>query len=236
MRNKWVNYKSFYFQFLSFSLYFYDIEADINAAGSTVSTTLAASWAGWAVSSLAAKFYRSKTPQPAPNIGATKSIETSEKDKINKENDISVQKSQNISQDSGSEYGEDIWGTIENENLNTSQMSPPVKLDGWESEDWDNLNTENEKNEEKPPVSKNEPQDFFDALNEEVNNRNSTSTHRISTSKSLQIITENENELKKSLNREAKKEKMINKTRDIEEKTRNLKKQGPMKLGAQKIS
>ncbi|XP_042149601.1 N-terminal kinase-like protein [Ixodes scapularis] len=37
------------------------MEADVNAASSSLPSSLAASWAGWAVTSLTSKFYRSST-------------------------------------------------------------------------------------------------------------------------------------------------------------------------------
>ena len=146
----------------------------MNAAGSNVSSTLAASWAGWAVSSLASKFYRTKTSPDPKSTSAQTSINTNkenvEKNKSDNERTPSIQKSE--SGNSAAEFDEEVWGSIDADNTPTDTKRK--SLDGWD-DDWnddpldDNQNTSEEQNIKTNNRVKAEDEDFFDKFTEQTN-------------------------------------------------------------------
>lgn len=110
----------------------------MNAA--EASSALGASWAGWAVSSLTSKFYRSKTPTPSE---ADKSKHATE-DKQTKQ-DVTSDAEKKELRKSFSEESVDstVWGTIEDEqqsehgSQSAKQSHDWNDGDGWDSFDCD---------------------------------------------------------------------------------------------------
>lgn len=115
------------------------VEADLNAASSEASTALASSWAGWAVSSLTSKFYRSKTP--TSSVTSNKSINsTSLADPINKEAGTKTPLSKSESHESVDNPS--VWGNIADE-----ETAPSGKESGndWgDGEGWDDFDNADE--------------------------------------------------------------------------------------------
>lgn len=114
-------------------------EADLNAASSEASTALAASWAGWAVSSLTSKFYRSKTP--TTSVSSEKSISPASLSE-NKGKEVTASKtplSKSISQES---VENNVWGNIEDGDTTSGKVGTNDwgDADGWD--DFDSATAE----------------------------------------------------------------------------------------------
>lgn len=145
------------------------MEADVNAASSSIPSSLAASWAGWAVTSLTSKFYRSKpaagSPTPAaPGTGGSQSQPSSNMASPTIEDAASNDRraSEDASVDSGSgaddkwEDQED-WGDMEEENKGNPEKSrvssrEPISSaqDGWDDGGWESFEEEHAPSSEEP--------------------------------------------------------------------------------------
>ncbi|XP_076313835.1 LOW QUALITY PROTEIN: N-terminal kinase-like protein [Tachypleus tridentatus] len=141
------------------------MEADVNAVGSGSSTSTAASWAGWAVSSLTAKFYKSS--QQSPSKPATtqassqlpKPSSDSSHSVVSDHSHAAAATIKDDHQDSGSDYEEEWndWGDIEDSSvtsLTTAVPTPSSKLEGWDvNEDWESFEIDPERAESNKIVS-----------------------------------------------------------------------------------
>ncbi|KAH6926553.1 hypothetical protein HPB50_019760 [Hyalomma asiaticum] len=138
------------------------MEADVNAASSSVPSSLAASWAGWAVTSLTSKFYRSKPSAGSPTPGVTASGEAQSQQQSSNaaspstEGPTSLNRrtSEDASVDSGSGGDEkwddqDDWGDMEDDTKGNTGRSgasskEPVSSaqDGWDDGGWESFEEE----------------------------------------------------------------------------------------------
>ncbi|XP_075556334.1 N-terminal kinase-like protein yata [Dermacentor variabilis] len=137
------------------------MEADVNAASSSVPSSLAASWAGWAVTSLTSKFYRSKPTASAPAPGTTGSGEAQSQPSSNATSpatESTALHDRRASEDAGVDSGsggddkwddQDDWGDMEEDtkgNSGKSGASPkeraPSGQDGWDDGDWESFEEE----------------------------------------------------------------------------------------------
>lgn len=137
------------------------MEADVNAASSSVPSSLASSWAGWAVTSLTSKFYRSKTTAGgasgaagATSMGGSQSLPASTATSPTSEVVPSSERRMSGDADSGSGADEkwddhDDWGDMEDENKASSEKSPTSPAeptssahDGWDDGGWESFEEE----------------------------------------------------------------------------------------------
>jgi hypothetical protein len=245
------------------NVFFVDIiEADLNSAGSNVSSTLAASWAGWAVTSLAAKFYRSK-PSTEQKANSSQSTTTSSKENtgiLDKEKSEdrpqtpltpNIQKSE--SGESMPDFDEEVWGSIDttNNQSNTNKKS----LDGWDSEEWNDFDS-NDRETSNQSVRKNslvkdEGQEFFDkfsATNKTSKNAKSDDWANEETEsdwnnwnegKESDVKLSSSTKISAVSNEENKikaEERRQQRFKGLEERKARKATKGPMKLGAQRIT
>jgi len=234
----------------------------LNAAGSNVSSTLAASWAGWAVTSLAAKFYRSK-PSTEQKANSPQSTATSNKDspgtidKSDKSDDRpltpstpNIQKSE--SGESMPDFDEEIWGSIDTSNnqSNTNKKS----LDGWDNEEWNDFDETqtNDESERRGSSVKDEGEEFFDkfsATNKtyqtlknakgDWDNEESESWSKWDDGKESDVKLRTNTNTSAVSNEDSKKkaeERRQQRLKDLEERKSRKTVKGPMKLGAQRIA
>lgn len=137
------------------------LEADLNAAGSSASNSLSTSWASWAVGSLTAKFYRSKstTTPPVATTAQASALPSSNLSQSPNSSAPTANKSlplsQNVSdsrsdtfaktpsQESVTEMEENAWGSMDDEAASQkSEKSANItktrdSLDGWEDDNWE---------------------------------------------------------------------------------------------------
>ena len=212
---------------------------------------MAASWAGWAVSSLASKFYRTKTsPDPKSNASQTssnanKDYSESHKSDVERSQTPSIQKSE--SGDSAAEFDEEVWGSIDADNSQT--INARKSLDGWD-EDWnDNEFAENESKsvDQKTDIkTKPEEDDFFGKFTNEstntktsVSSKNWSKTERIRTDSSEsddKVVTSNISAVSSDEQQTKLEQRRQIRTKDNEERKPRKTVKGPMKLGAQRIT
>lgn len=187
------------------------MEADLNSSGSQVSTTMGATWASWAVSSITNKFYRSSTSSApsgvAGNTGlpaATGTIgSSSSKETISKENSLDSDK---------------VTDKLET----TKEIS--TKTDGWD-DDWQDDDEEDDEVIENKPVthvSSKEPksQPAKEKNDWDEDNWESSWTE----SKPSKPVVRRKSEISDDKAIESKSSRRVKSTK------------GPLKLGAQKIS
>jgi len=242
------------------------MEADLNAAGSNVSSTLAASWAGWAVSSLAAKFYRSKplaeqkTTSSQPTMNTNKdSSATVDKDKSDDRpltpSTPNIQKSE--SGESMQDFDEDVWGSIDtNTNPNNSRRK---SLDGWDNEEWNDFdsNETNSQTEIRSSSLKDEGEEFFEKFSA-TNTKNKSKQTKNTKNDWNSEENESWNSLNDGNDRKDNEDKVVSdytisavhdedykkkvdqrkqqRLKDMEERKARKATKGPMKLGAQRIT
>lgn len=230
-------------------------EADLNAAGSNVSSTLAASWAGWAVSSLASKFYRTKSTTDSlsksgsPQNTGSSSTESSDKTKsdADRSQTPTIQKSE--SGESAPDFDEEVWGSIDDQN--TQSDSNRKSLDGWDDELGDNDFDDNEINDDhnevkaKDPV-KTEDQDFFDKFtNPETNAKTSYTSNnwtksqvkrRDSFGNDDRVVANSVTGVSSDDQTKKVEQRRQMRSKENEERKARRTTKGPMKLGAQKLA
>lgn len=149
------------------------MEADVNAASSSVPSSLAASWAGWAVTSLTSKFYRSKPSAGSLTPGATASGEPQSQQQSSNvaspstEGPASLNRrtSEDASVDSGSGGDDkwddqDDWGDMEDDTKGNTGKSgasskEPVSSaqDGWDDGCWESFEEEPANSSEAPSTN-----------------------------------------------------------------------------------
>jgi SCY1-like protein 1 len=211
------------------------MEADLNAASSEASTALAASWAGWAVSSLTSKFYRSKTP--TSSVTSEKSINSpslSENKDKNAADAFKSPLSKSVSQES---VEGNVWGNIADGDTNPSKAADDWgDGEGWDDFDADTENVAEERTSERKSSlntksNKNGNAGWdteggaWDSLSEKSSDRRSSTP---------QAFEEGVHVVKQRPAMEKKKEPgTANSTSQARPKAAR---KGPMKLGAQKIS
>lgn len=216
-------------------------EADLNAAGTEASAALAASWAGWAVSSLTSKFYRSKTPTAAKSDVPKDSLSD---DKPKNLSSVSAPLTKSVSQES---VESSVFGTIE-EHSNASKTGNDW-ADGWDDIDdpvtGDSISGERKqslksvKGDTLEKKSKNangwesEEAATWDSLSEKSSDMKPLSTPH-ATSMTAELGTSLASHAKqRTVNAVAERKKD---TSNVPPKAPKTNKKGPMKLGAQKIS
>lgn len=146
------------------------MEADVNAASSSVPSSLAASWAGWAVTSLTSKFYRSKPtadstmPPGAAGSGDVQAPQSSNASSPTTEGPASHDRrtSEDASVDSGSGGDDkwddqDDWGDMEEDTKGDSAKSGTLSKepassahDGWDDGGWESFEEESASPSEPP--------------------------------------------------------------------------------------
>ncbi|CAN7999790.1 unnamed protein product [Ixodes hexagonus] len=141
------------------------MEADVNAASSSLPSSLAASWAGWAVSSLTSKFYRSSTTGAASTAAAAASSSnptspsqppseaTSPTSEPVPARELRVTEDANVDSALGYEerWDDQDWGTME-EDSSTKQsqdkrpalsaIASSTSQDGWDDGGWESFEEE----------------------------------------------------------------------------------------------
>ncbi|XP_064483692.1 N-terminal kinase-like protein [Ornithodoros turicata] len=126
------------------------MEADVNAAGASVHSSMAASWAGWAVSSLTSKFY--KSPLPSKPVTAEASLMATRSEDATRKLTSQTPSSRDISpenvpggfaSDTDDKWESQEWGSMEEESsLQSScvKATPSMQSqDGWEDCNWESL-------------------------------------------------------------------------------------------------
>ncbi|CAG2167246.1 unnamed protein product [Oppiella nova] len=241
------------------------MEADLNAAGSNVSSTLAASWAGWAVTSLASKFYRTKpstdlkanTSQSSPPKESKETTgadgrDKSDTDRPHTPHTPSIQKSE--SGDSQLDFDEEVWGSIDADA--SHQPNPTARrksLDGWDDDDqWngDEFGGEKEAPEKGAKVGP-ESDDFFDKFtNDSTTAKKTTDSAKNwskSETKSADLTPDSSDNSKPSevsgdeqqLKKAEAEQRRAQRSKELAERKAaagRAAKKGPMKLGAQRIT
>ncbi|XP_015794530.1 N-terminal kinase-like protein [Tetranychus urticae] len=214
------------------------MEADLNASGSNVSTTLAANWASWAVSSLTSKFYRSKPTSINPSnnnqISSDKTVnqQTSRSPKLT-DSDI-----KSPSEDSINEDG-DGWDPIDeplSSTVHKTELENKKSMDGWDNEDiWNDDEVIDKEiasaNVQSPTKLENSEDNWLDA---QLRPNNKADLRKPSLS-SRNIQPQDVVKTELDDNQDVEKERPRRPRTNIERKTTKTKK-GPMKLGAQKIT
>lgn len=106
------------------------MEADLNVAGSNVSSALAATWASWALGSLTSKFYRTK-PSNSQNNTPLEQFGRMTTQDLN--NHVELDRTTTSSASSNKEdEEEDPWASLDDK---TSAKEPPKSSDGWD-DNW----------------------------------------------------------------------------------------------------
>lgn len=130
------------FSILSTESFFPSTEADLNVSGGNVNPqTFAASWATWAVSSLASKFYRTK-PSSAPQT--TPPAQSGRMDSSETNDDKSERQKLSSTNEFPTNTNDEAWSSIDD-----TPISDHKSLDGWEEEqDWNSEAEVGDKNDE----------------------------------------------------------------------------------------
>ncbi|CAG2106702.1 unnamed protein product [Medioppia subpectinata] len=231
------------------------MEADLNAAGSNVSSTLAASWAGWAVTSLASKFYRSKpsttdqkanTSQTTANSTAKSDDNKSDADRPQTPHTPGIQKSE--SGDSQQDFDEEVWGSID---ADSSQPNATTRksLDGWDEEEvWEDDQEFNDETKETTKVTTNSAKvnsgdDFFDKFTNDSTPKSATNWSKTTAKPKDEFGETNDKPvINTTAATETEQQTQHKATAEQRRRNRNLAerkgaaKKGPMKLGAQRIT
>lgn len=126
------------------------MEADVNAASCAVRSSVAGGWAGWAVSSLASKFYKSSAAPRLPAADASpddrgrRGADPSERAPetvsaaVPSERLRTEEAAQDFVSDSDEKWEDQDWGSMEEEPpLGGSSDGTERPGDGWDDVDWE---------------------------------------------------------------------------------------------------
>lgn len=138
------------------------MEADVNAASSSLPSSLAASWAGWAVTSLTSKFYKSSTTGAAsaaatassssnpasPSRPPSGAISPASESASAKEHPVAEDTNVDSASDYEEKWDDQDWGTMEEDSSATKQtrdkrpasstVASPSQ-EGWDDGGWDSF-------------------------------------------------------------------------------------------------
>lgn len=195
------------------------MEADLNVSGSNVNSTLAATWASWAIGSLTSKFYRSKqsNSQNNPNQEQSGRITTPQTN-----NHVDIDQTSSSRSSNKDSESEDLWASLDD---NQAKKEP---VDGWD-DNWlpetEGEFSPPENNDEKEISSKtSELTDDSDILFKEYE-------RMVIKSQPIQSSIKEDDEVF-----EFKEPVRVRKVPDTIKERRSKPNKGPMKLGARKIS
>ncbi|XP_046688282.1 N-terminal kinase-like protein [Homalodisca vitripennis] len=222
------------------------MEADVHAATPSLSNA-AATWAGWAVTAVTAKFYRSQSDTVKSSPHSTKllankpaSLEQPSSSSISTTTS-SVTSMTSLEQDKGGEsvsdyddhWDSDNWGDMEAGKPNSTMEVRGT--DGWDTEEWGSLEEEPESEQ----IAESWSTDFVPgseiSRDPSSSNLSEPNSHDHSASGRLvQAKSEIGSELSSEENRLKREEKKIQRQKELEARRVQRQTAGPMKLGARK--
>lgn len=228
-------------------------EADLNTQGTEVSAALGASWASWAVSSLASKFYRSKTPTISSQDSGAKTS-SSDDQKTTESSGNQPQTPSHTEPEEG-----DVWGKMEDLDEEDDHVCPADKNE-WESEtNLDLLDLDPVKKDSKIPLEpvkkSNSPvsinrerrsslngwdeDPFLESWTQKVEVKPSSVDITKSSSSAFQSklqMTQRKNSMESNRDKSSLTSSEASKTSRFNQSSSSKPKKGPLRLGAQKIS
>lgn len=229
------------------------MEADVHAATPSLSNA-AATWAGWAVTAVTAKFYRSQsdtvksmTPHPSKTLTKPASLEQPSSSSISTTTS-SVTSMTSLEQESKggesvSDYEDhwdaDNWGDMEAAKGTTPSEIPGT--DGWDTEEWGSL-------EEEPPQANVgelwSTSEFTSVSDSSLNPLNNSSWRdaaniEVNITSKLQMHAQDDKlshtaEALAEETRQRREEKKLQRQKELEARRAARQSSGPMKLGTKK--
>lgn len=210
------------------------MEEEVNSEQTVSSSASAMKWAGWAVSSLTSKFYRSYSPPKTVSNNQNEKLDN----KIQSETSNDQTKPNIDTSDTPSDYedawNETEWGNIDSEpNINKSFSIENDQLEGWECDEWDSFEIKTEESSFKTEISvksdeEGRTKELKDYFSNDDNSWESWSQEPI---KTINNNAKNEELKRKKEERRLQREKAMQ-----ERQKKRQSSSGPMKLGAQKVS
>ncbi|KAG1665264.1 N-terminal kinase-like protein [Nymphon striatum] len=234
-----------------------EMEAQVNAGASSGITNAAATWAGWAVSSLTSKFYKTslknssnseKAKSPSPEVSKSSSDNAlSTANSIEK----SFSRITDEQSDENSDYeGKNDWNDDCGEMETGNNVLDPKKseVDGWDDSGWDDMNVIPEESltnasstdgwsenvEDFEPIdSIGKPASSYDWSHSSINPDADEFFSSMAKSWDNNDFPEkdSDNQIQADLTRRAREERKGKRQKELQERRAARQGQGPMKLG-----